>query len=83
MFTQVRTESPVNERGDGQVSYLLLAPGQFESQHLGMTWVDADPGSQQPLHEHPESELTYVSATAPPFEMPTGELAYGPPPQAR
>jgi mannose-6-phosphate isomerase-like protein (cupin superfamily) len=120
MHTQTTAESPRNHRGEGQVSYLLLAPGQFGSQHLGITWVDADPGSQQSLHSHPDSEqvyvivsgrgemiiegetrevvagtmvfippeskhaihnpgserLTFVTATAPPFEMPTGEFAY-------
>jgi putative monooxygenase len=124
MFTQVLADSPTNQRGDGQVSYLLLAPGQFGSGNLGITWVDGQPGSQQQLHEHPDSEqvyvivagsgemivegeerhveagtmvfippgakhairnsgtepLTYVSATSPPFELPTGEFAYEPPP---
>jgi mannose-6-phosphate isomerase-like protein (cupin superfamily) len=124
MFTQVLADSPTNKRGDGQVSYLLLAPGQFGSENLGITWVDGQPGSQQRLHEHPDSEqvyvivagsgemivegeerhveagtmvfippgtkhairnsgtepLTYVSATSPPFELPTGEFAYEPQP---
>jgi putative monooxygenase len=123
MFTQALADSPTNERGNGQVSYLLLAPSQFGSRHLGITWVDGEPGSQQRPHEHPDSEqvyvivagsgemlvdgeerhveagtmvfippgakhaifnsgserLTYVTATAPPFELPTGEFAYGPP----
>ena len=122
MHTQTTAESPTNHRGNGQVSYLLLEPGQFGSRHLGITWVDADPGSQQSLHSHPDSEqvyvivsgrgemiiegerrevdagtmvfippaskhaihnpgperLTYVSAAAPPFEMPIGEFAYEP-----
>jgi mannose-6-phosphate isomerase-like protein (cupin superfamily) len=123
MFTQTIADSPRNRRGDGQISYLLLAPGQFGSEHLGVTWVDAEPESQQSLHSHPNSEqvyvivrgrgqmivggeeqevregtmvlippgaehairnpgperLMYVSATAPPFELPSGEFAYEPP----
>jgi mannose-6-phosphate isomerase-like protein (cupin superfamily) len=51
--------SPVNERG-GQSAYLLLAKGQFGSQHLAITWVDCPPGAQQPLHRHPELEQVYV-----------------------
>jgi mannose-6-phosphate isomerase-like protein (cupin superfamily) len=120
MQTQALADSPKNHRGGGQVSQLLLAPGQFGSRNLAVTWVKAAPGSQQPLHAHPRSEqiyvivsgrgriivageeqevtegtlvfiqpgaehairnpgpdeLVYVSATAPPFEMPTGEFAY-------
>jgi len=53
-------EVPVNERGDGQVSHLLLAGGDFGSSHLAMTWVECEPGSQQDLHAHPESEQAYV-----------------------
>ena len=60
MFTQHISTSPENRRGDGQVSRLLLAPGQFGSRELAVTWVDAAPGSQQPLHAHPESEQVYV-----------------------
>jgi len=60
MFTQPISTSPENRRGEGQVSRLLLAPGQFGSRALAVTWVDAAPGSQQPLHAHPESEQVYV-----------------------
>ncbi len=60
MFTQELDESPENRRGQGQVSRLLLAPGQFGSQHLAVTWVQAAPGSQQSLHSHPHSEQVYV-----------------------
>jgi mannose-6-phosphate isomerase-like protein (cupin superfamily) len=123
MFIQELAGSPENRRGNGQVSRLLLAPGQFGSEHLAITWVEAAPGSRQPLHAHANSEqvyiivggrgrmivgsdeqevhagtlvfipagaehaiynpgpevLVYASAAAPPFEMPTGEFAYGPP----
>jgi mannose-6-phosphate isomerase-like protein (cupin superfamily) len=122
MFIQTLADSLENRRGNGQVSRLLLAPGQFGSRHLAVTWVEAAPGSQQSLHRHLGSEqvyvivagrgrmtvdgeqrevgagtlvfippgaehaiynpgpdaLVYASAAAPPFEMPTGELAYGP-----
>lgn len=120
MLIQAVSDSPQNRRGDGQVSHLLLAPGQFGSQHLSITLVEGAPGSRQPLHAHPRSEqiyvivsgrgrmsvagedqeleagslvfippgaehaifnpgpdqLVYVSATAPPFTMPVGDLAY-------
>lgn len=56
--TSIET-SPVNERG-GQSAYLLLAKGQFGSQHLAITWVDCPPGTQQPLHRHPDLEQVYV-----------------------
>jgi mannose-6-phosphate isomerase-like protein (cupin superfamily) len=52
--------SPRNERGHGQVSHLLLAKGEFGSQHLCVTWVECQPGSQQPLHAHPAQEQVYV-----------------------
>jgi mannose-6-phosphate isomerase-like protein (cupin superfamily) len=51
---------PRNERGDGQVSHLLLAEGQFDSRNLAVTWVEGAPGSQQPLHVHEDAEQAYV-----------------------
>ncbi len=59
MHTQTLEESPRNHRG-GQVSYLLLARGQFGSQNLAMTWVEGEPGSEQAVHAHPASEQVYV-----------------------
>ena len=59
MDTTSIDEAPVNERG-GQSSFLLLAKGQFGSQHLAITWVDCPPGTQQPLHRHQELEQVYV-----------------------
>jgi mannose-6-phosphate isomerase-like protein (cupin superfamily) len=60
MFVQSLRGAPVNERGDGQVSYLTLAPGQFGCSNLAITWVECAPGSQQPLHSHTDSEQVYV-----------------------
>lgn len=54
------TSSPRNERGDGQVSHLLLAEGQFDAQRLCITWVECQPGSQQALHRHLTQEQAYV-----------------------
>ena len=58
MFVQTLEESPRNFRG-GQVSYLLLTKGQFGSTNLTITWVEGGPGSEQPLHAHP-NEQAYV-----------------------
>lgn len=55
----VADESPRNERA-GQTSYLLLAPGQFDSAHMAITLVEGGPGSEQPIHSHPEAEQVYV-----------------------
>jgi mannose-6-phosphate isomerase-like protein (cupin superfamily) len=60
MDIQMLTGSPRNERGDGQVSHLLLAEGQFGAQRLCITWVECQPGSQQALHRHPTQEHAYV-----------------------
>jgi mannose-6-phosphate isomerase-like protein (cupin superfamily) len=59
MLIQTLERSPRNRRG-GQVSYLLLAKGQFGSGNLAITWVEGGPGSEQPLHSHPASEQVYV-----------------------
>jgi mannose-6-phosphate isomerase-like protein (cupin superfamily) len=59
MFTQTLEQSPRNHRG-GQVSYLLLTRDQFGSRNLAITWVEGEPGSEQPLHAHPENEQVYV-----------------------
>ena len=60
MYMQTKAESPVNARGGGQRSYLLLGGGQFGSRNLSITWVDCEPGSEQPLHAHPSEEQVYV-----------------------
>lgn len=52
------SQVPINRRG-GQTSYLLLPPGGFGSLHLAATWVEGDPGSEQPVHTHPNSEQIY------------------------
>ena len=59
MDTQRIAEAPLNERG-GQKSYLLLTEGQFGSKNLAVTWVEGVPGSEQPMHEHPDREQCYV-----------------------
>jgi mannose-6-phosphate isomerase-like protein (cupin superfamily) len=52
-------EVPRNERGDGQVSHLLLGlPG--DGVPMSVTLVTAAPGSQQPVHVHPDSTQVYV-----------------------
>ena len=59
MHRQALATSPRNHRG-GQVSYLLLTEGQFGSRHLSITWVEGAPGSEQPVHAHPDNEQVYV-----------------------
>src|SRR5919198_939274 len=53
-------DSPRNQRGNGQVSHLLLTEGQFGSRRLSVTWVECRPGSQQAVHTHPVQEQVYV-----------------------
>lgn len=59
MNIQTLDRSPRNHRG-GQVSHLLLAPAQFGAQNVAITWVDCQPGSEQPVHSHPRNEQVYV-----------------------
>jgi mannose-6-phosphate isomerase-like protein (cupin superfamily) len=59
MLVQRLKDAPRNHRG-GQVSYLLLAPGQLGSENVAITWVEGEPGSEQPVHKHPNSEQVYV-----------------------
>lgn len=59
MNVTVAEESPRNERA-GQVSYLLLSPGQFGSARMAITLVEGGPDSEQPMHSHPEAEQVYV-----------------------
>lgn len=59
MHIATAEESRRNERG-GQVSYLLLAPGQFGSDRMAITLVHGEAGSEQPMHSHPEAEQVYV-----------------------
>lgn len=62
MHTRHLSESPRHLRG-GQISYLLLTEGQVGSRHLSITWVEGEPGSQQALHAHADSEQVYVIVT--------------------
>ena len=59
VYIAAARESLRNERA-GQVSYLLLAPGQFGSTRMAITMVHGEPGSEQPMHSHPEAEQVYV-----------------------
>lgn len=59
MHAQTLEQSPRNHRG-GQVSYLLLTEGQFGSKNLSITWVEGEPGSEQPMDSHPDNEQVYV-----------------------
>ena len=59
MDIQELAAAPINERG-GQHSYLLLGRGQFGSENLAVTWVEAAPGSMQAVHGHPDNEQVYV-----------------------
>ena len=43
------------------------------------TMVFIPPGAEHALFNPGDETLLYISATAPPFEMPTGDLAYRPP----
>ncbi len=60
MDIRTLADSPRNERGGGQLSYLLLTKGQFGPQHLSVTWVECRPNSQQAMHTHPAREQVYV-----------------------
>jgi mannose-6-phosphate isomerase-like protein (cupin superfamily) len=50
---------PRNERGAGQTAHLLLGlPG--DTAPMSITLVDAEPGSRQAPHEHPDSTQVYL-----------------------
>src|SRR5438128_5490320 len=59
MFTQTLDESPRDHRG-GQVSFLLVGPGQFGTENLSITWVEDAPDSEQETHAHLGREQIYV-----------------------
>jgi len=60
VHVQTIDQAPKNRRGGGQVSHLLLAPEQFGSHNMAVTWVEALPGSQQSPHAHANREQVYV-----------------------
>jgi len=53
------SEALRNHRG-GQISHLLLGPGDFGAKNLTITWVEGEPESRQSNHTHPDSEQVYV-----------------------
>jgi mannose-6-phosphate isomerase-like protein (cupin superfamily) len=59
MFTQRLADSPRHVRG-GQVSYLLLSRGQFNSENLSITWVEGEPNSEQLLHAHSQEQVYVI-----------------------
>ena len=59
MNIQTLEDCPQNRRG-GQVSHLLLAPGQFGATNVCITSMEGGPGSEQPIHSHPDTEQVYV-----------------------
>lgn len=60
MHTRRIDEAPTESRGRGQLSHLLLGPGDFGSENMCVTWVECAPDSQQDLHAHPDNEQAYV-----------------------
>jgi mannose-6-phosphate isomerase-like protein (cupin superfamily) len=59
MFVRRLEDSAREDRG-GQVSYLLLGKGDFQSSNLAVTWVECGRDSQQALHSHEGVEQIYV-----------------------
>jgi mannose-6-phosphate isomerase-like protein (cupin superfamily) len=52
-----------------------------EERYVGAgTLVFIPPGAEHAIHNPGPEELVYVSAAAPPFELPAGEFAYQPAP---
>ena len=60
MHIQTLTDSPKNERGNGQLSYLLMQKGQWGSANMSVTWIEGEPGSEQPSHTHATNEQVYI-----------------------
>jgi mannose-6-phosphate isomerase-like protein (cupin superfamily) len=59
MIIRKTGEVPRNERGAGQVSHLLLGLPE-DDVPMSITVVNAEPGSQQAVHVHPNSTQVYV-----------------------
>lgn len=60
MFTADVDTAPVQRRGHGQTSHLLLTAGQFGARNLAITWVTGEPNSEQDVHAHADSEQAYI-----------------------
>lgn len=70
MFIRRIGDVPRNERGDGQVSHLLLGLPDDHAP-MSVTLVNAAPGSQQRVHVHPDSTQVYVVVAG------TGQMIVG------
>ena len=74
----------LNSYPDSEHLYVIFARrGRMivdgEQQHVGTgTMVLIPPGAQHAIHNPGPEKLIYVTATSPPFPMPTGEFAYHP-----
>jgi mannose-6-phosphate isomerase-like protein (cupin superfamily) len=58
MFKQSISNAPQRQRV-GLVSHILLQKDDVPGDHLAVTWVEVEPGSQQTPHRH-DSEQAYI-----------------------
>ena len=46
---------------DGLVSHILLEEGDAPGGEMSITWVDVEPGAQQPLHSHAPQQVYVIT----------------------
>ena len=61
MYCRKKSDADHRQR-DGLVSTFLLGTRDVPDTPLAVTWVDVQPGSQQTLHYHPETQVYVIVA---------------------
>ncbi|MBN1681234.1 MAG: cupin domain-containing protein [Anaerolineae bacterium] len=61
MYCRNKSGADHRQRG-GLVSHFLLGTRDVPDTPLAVTWVDVQPGSQQTLHHHPETQVYVIVA---------------------
>lgn len=60
MYVKDLGSAPKRELG-GLVSHILLEKGDAPGGELSITWVDVEPGAQQPPHDHDPQQVYVIT----------------------
>ena len=60
MYVKDLGDAPTREL-DGLVSHILLEEGDAPGGEMSITWVDVEPGSEQPQHRHDPQQVYVIT----------------------
>jgi mannose-6-phosphate isomerase-like protein (cupin superfamily) len=60
MYVRDLGNAPTREL-EGLVSHILLEEGDAPGGEMSVTWVDVEPGNEQPAHSHPPQQVYVIT----------------------